>query len=58
MKYLDIKITDLEEKIGDIQKRWAFDSVKPDQVQELEALELKLEGLKKQKIAQEESCGA
>ncbi len=53
MKYLDLKIADLEEKIDDVLKRWPFHSVKPAQIQELEALELKLEELQKQKIAQQ-----
>lgn len=49
MKSIDEKIADVEAKIADVKKRWPFHSVKPAQVQELEALELELEELKEQK---------
>ena len=54
LKYLDDKITELEEKITEVKKRWPFHSVKPAQVQELEDLEIELEELQKQKNAHQE----
>ncbi len=52
---IEDRITELQRKIADVKKRWPFHSVKPAQVQELEELEIELEGLQKLSRLQDKS---